>query len=482
MDNLENLYKKSFENFERKPKGDFWARLEHEIPPKPKRNSEKKQLFFAFCAGLLCMLSIVIGGYLLFPTIEKKLGAFPIFSQAEMIEKTEGSPIVKSNKEGSQRIKSNLKQTQKQATTNISSLNNNNGNSTPLNNPKRIAHSETIGEKWSNRSMDNKKGEIIEGSTNKNKSLGQPDLTKEVAIHQQNRAKKIAVTTFLTSKNMAPLMIAESPLPLLDRPNKKRAKRKKMPDKYPFVGAAYTPMSAGIFNITDHGTDTRFKELINNKSTKGWSIQTGIRFEDNWVFQVGVHHHQYHLSKKSQVAISTNLSDAIETEQEISQNYAFKNIAITEPLQGTIKVISPKATFQNGDIFLLNVGLEQVIKVTGISSQIGYHFKLNPRWSFTPKVGISTSWGSKGKVILAAAALVDKRQQLAQINLSNTNVTTSNLIEGLLTPEIEYRYTKRISIIGAPQFRLSFAPFFRNHERSVRHHFGQLKFGIRIHL
>jgi len=188
------------------------------------------------------------------------------------------------------------------------------------------------------------------------------------------------------------------------------------------------------------------------------------------------------LAKKSQVAISTNLTDAIETEQHIIQRYAFKNIAITEPLQGTVKVTSPKEMVQNGDIFLLNLGLVQGIKVTGISSQIGYHFRLNNRWSFTPKVGASASWGSKGKVILESATLVDNRQELSQINLSNTNVTTSTLIESFLTPEIGYQYSKRISIISAPQFRFSFGPFFRNHERSVRHHFGQVKFGVRIHL
>ena len=145
-------------------------------------------------------------------------------------------------------------------------------------------------------------------------------------------------------------------------------------------------------------------------------------------------------------------------------------------------ITSPKAVFQNGEIFMLNVGLQQLIKITGISSQVGYRFQLNTRWAFTPKVGFSASWGQKGKAILQAASLVDDRQQLTQINLSNTNVTRSNLIEGLLTPEIAYRYSKRISFTTAPQFRLSFAPFFNNSERRVRHHFGLLKLGIRIHL
>ena len=63
MDNLENLYKKSFENFKRKPKGDFWARLEHEIPPKPEQRRDKKWFFFVFDAGLFFLLGILVGHY-----------------------------------------------------------------------------------------------------------------------------------------------------------------------------------------------------------------------------------------------------------------------------------------------------------------------------------------------------------------------------------------------------------------------------------
>ena len=303
---------------------------------------------------------------------------------------------------------------------------------------------------------------------------------KEIAEKQQDKTKKMSHNIALIPKKIALLTIKNNTLDIFKQKQKKQGKKRLA--MYPFLSATYTPIGKGILLVDDLTNNTRFTELIDVQPTRGWTVNAGIQLENNWLFQIGMQQHQYQLSKRAQVAIPTRLTGTTETENNFTQQYFFRDIAITEPLEGTVTVISPKDIFREAALFFLNLDLQQLVKITSISSQVGYRFRLNTRWAFIPKVGVGIGWGSKERATLAAANLVNNRQQIAQINLSNTNVTTYNLIEGVFTPEITYRYAKRISIIAAPQFRLSFTPFFNNHERSVHHHFGQLKFGIRIHL
>ena len=88
MDNLENLYKKSFENFERKPKGDFWAKLGPMIPPKQEKRRDKKWLLIMFGTGLFLMLGLGGGWHYGLLSSGKELGAFPILFPNKIVAKT----------------------------------------------------------------------------------------------------------------------------------------------------------------------------------------------------------------------------------------------------------------------------------------------------------------------------------------------------------------------------------------------------------
>ena len=461
MDNLENLYKKSFENFERKPKGDFWAKLEPIIPPKQEKRRDKKWLLIILCAGLFLVLGA--GGWHYFlSSSEKELDTFPIlFPDKIGATTTENGATELVNKF----IPSVVNEDRQ-------------SNSTEIEQPEKESMSilekvETTNEPQLTKQLEGKKIE-------KAKKIIPLERPKEIAEKQQDKTKKMSHNIALIPKKIALLTIKNNTLDIFKQKQKKQGKKRLA--MYPFLSATYTPIGKGILLVDDLTNNTRFTELIDVQPTRGWTVNAGIQLENNWLFQIGMQQHQYQLSKRAQVAIPTRLTGTTETENNFTQQYFFRDIAITEPLEGTVTVISPKDIFREAALFFLNLDLQQLVKITSISSQVGYRFRLNTRWAFIPKVGVGIGWGSKERATLAAANLVNNRQQIAQINLSNTNVTTYNLIEGVFTPEITYRYAKRISIIAAPQFRLSFTPFFNNHERSVHHHFGQLKFGIRIHL
>lgn len=465
MDNLENLYKKSFEDFERKPKGDFWNRLEPIIPPRPLRYNDKFLLFIAYFSGVLSMLLIVLG-YQFFTQQPSNslLSAFPID-----LEGATKAPRTLPNE--------NI------ATTQTIAL------AIPSAKPRRqIAQA--------NKFKASQLPLVFETELTATNTAGQIDENK--LINDRFSAEKLDSSNFRKStlsvfakKLDIPFLQKDYYLSLprgsqlfINRKEQKKKQKKDLPNviEYAFLGVQYTPISLGSIKIEDHINGITFSQNVGINRTKGYDINIGIQLKNNWFIQTGFTNHQYFLQQTNQHSILTNYTNAVTVENGIIQTYTFTGQPIIEPIQTKVEVLSQAGDFVNGEAFVVQSTTQQQLKFSSIYTQIGYRFPLNPRWQLIPKVGLSAAWAEKGKVELTNTNLLDTRQSLLTTSIDNTNVTTSNFIEGLLSTELVYRHSKRISFTGSPHFRFGFKPFFDNYQRSTKHRFGQLQFGIRIHL
>jgi len=472
MDNLENLYRKSFEDFERKPRADFWERLAPIIPPKSEQDNRKLWLFLAYCAGLLSMLLIVLGyQFFMPPSSNRWLASFPV-----SLEGVEKELLEDSNKE----------LTAKQAFIPIIVSAKPNQSNKAVPSPFMPETGPTIR---------NTVEKVVELNTVDNSLYSQrldrsnpPDLLRaDFQKSDQTQFKEKAFrekrsTPFLSKDYYVSL---QSERPLFTHRKKRIQQRKKGLNsiiEHSFLGIQYIPISQGFLKIANHSSRTSFSQGASINQTNGYDISIGIQFKNNWFFQSGFSNQNYNLNHQQQHAISANYTNAVVLEDGLIQAYTFTGQSLVEPIQQKIEVWSKENDIQNGATFLVQSTIQQQLKFSSIYSQLGYRIRLSPRWQLIPKVGFSALWGEKGKVTRTNLDLLDVRQRLLFNTISNTNKTSFNLIEGLASTELVYRYSKQISFTGTPHFRFGFKPFFNNYQRSTQHRFGQLQLGIRIHL
>jgi len=458
MDNLENLYKKSFEDFERKPKADFWDRLAPIIPPKPPKDKDRLIFLLFFCAGLLSMLLIILG-YQSFNSNQSNnsITALPIPLESKAKELTE---IQVENRAIIDTIK---------------------GATFPKFSRQKVSLKNSDKEKVSIFTQETEW--ITTNSTDKIAGVNfgdKPTETKKIPtiILDKEPAEKKEVP-FL-SKQYYPVIQRDR---VIFPKRKKRKKRKQIKDgvEYAFIGLQYTPVVLGFIKIADQSNNTTFAQNASINQTEGYDISMGIQLKNNWLFQTGFNHHAYTLQQTHRQDITTNQTNAIALEDGFIQAYTFEKQPIIEPIQGRIEVWSRPSDYPEGTTFGVQSTIQQQLKFSSIYSQIGYRYRLSPRWQIVPKLGVAVAWAEKGQVQLTAIDLLDTRQNLLAASIGNTNTTRANFIEGSVSTAFIYRYSKRISFTGTPLFRFGFQPFFTNFQRSTKHRFGQLQLGIRIH-
>lgn len=477
MDNLENLYRKSFEDFERKPKADFWDRLAPIIPPKPEPDNGKLWLFLAYCAGLLSMLIMVLGyQFFIVEQSQPFLSALPIHTKTEESKLPEFSTNDIATKE----------------------------TTAPITTFSIPSHQIEIPSKSDNTSdipFFSKNESITKNAIEKNGKINPVNNSSYTKSEHKSNAPEVVVAGFQdskvlkekgVSKKMNIPFLRKNYYPSLQSEKQLFAFRKKRKPKrktglrsiieYSFLGLQYTPISLGTVKIAAHTNGTSFSQNADINRTKGYDISVGIQFKNNWFVQTGFTKHDYNLNHTHRHSISTNYNNAVVLEDGLIHEYTFAGYPIIEPIQQKVEVWNKAEDFQNGTPFLVQSTTQQDLKFSSIYTHIGYRYRLSSRLQIIPKLGVSAAWVEKGKVELKNVDLLDGRQRLINSSIANTNVTTNNLIEGLVSAELVYRYSKRISFTGTPHYRFGFSPFFNNYQRSTKHRFGQLQLGIRIHL
>ena len=485
MDNLENLYRKSFEGFERKPKADFWDKLEPIIPPKPPRNNPKLGLLLAYCAGLLSMLLLLVG-YQFFTNQKSNnfISSLPI--QLEKIGTTERIDLLDLQKE---------KQPLSEKDLNIKTSNIN---------ERTTAKDETIGIAGTTQFVPFTKPyipittftefkrdltphqELI--STSSNEKIKQFSIidnktsNKEVSPQKSKKWKVRKLVRPFLPKNYAALQIEKGLFSKNSGQIRKQKKGLSNDIEYAFLGLQYTPFSLGSVKIEKYPSGTTFSQSASVHQTKGFDISVGVQLENNWFVQTGFSNHKYALKQTHRHPILTNSINAIVEEQGIVQEYDFAGLPIVEPIQQRLEVWTPTNEFLDGATFWVQSTTQQSLKFWNVYFNLGYRFRLSPRWQLTPKLGFGAAWGEKGRVTLSSINLLDTIQKIRSASIANTNVTSFNFIEGLASTELAYRFSRHISLTAAPQYRFGFKPFFNNYQRSTKHRFGQLQLGIRIHL
>ena len=458
MDNLEKLYKKSFEDFERKPKADFWDRLAPIIPPKPPKNKDRLIFLLFFCAGLLSMLLLVLG--------------YQSFSNNQSNNSIAALPIPLESK-----------------TKKLTEIQVENG--AIIDTMKGAAFSKFGRQKASLKNSDKEKVSIF---TQEREGIATNSTEKIAGINFGDKpTENKKIPTIILDKEPAEKkevpFLSKQHYPVIQRDRvifpkrKKRKKRKQIKDgvEYAFIGLQYTPVALGFIKIAEQSNNTTFAQNASINQTEGYDISIGIQLKNNWLFQTGFNHHAYTLQQTHRQDITTNQTNAIALEDGFIQAYTFEKQPIVEPIQARIEVWSRASDYPEGTTFGLQSTIQQQLKFSSIYSQIGYRYRLNSRWQIVPKLGVAAAWAEKGQVQLTAIDLLDTRQNLLVASIGNTNTTRANFIEGSVSTAFIYRYSKRISFTGTPLFRFGFQPFFTNFQRSTKHRFGQLQLGIRIH-
>jgi len=331
MDNLENLYKKSFEDFERKPKADFWDRLAPIIPPKPPKDKDRLIFLLFFCAGLLSMLLIILG-YQSFNSNQSNnsITALPIPLESKAKELTE---IQVENR-------------------------------AIIDTMKGAAFSKFGRQKASLKKFDKEKVSIF---------------TQETEWITTNSTDKIAGVNFgdkpTETKKIPTIILDKEPaekkeVPFLSK-QYYRKKRKQIKDgvEYAFIGLQYTPVVLGFIKIADQSNNTTFAQNASINQTEGYDISMGIQLKNNWLFQTGFNHHAYTLQQTHRQDITTNQTNAIALEDGFIQAYTFEKQPIIEPIQGRIEVWSRASDYPEGTAFGVQSTIQQQLKLSSIYSQ-----------------------------------------------------------------------------------------------------------------
>ena len=260
---------------------------------------------------------------------------------------------------------------------------------------------------------------------------------------------------------------------------RKIKQKKKALVKNAFLAVNYSPISIGKLKGKNIGQNN----LKGVHQTQGLGLKAGVIFKNNWLFEMGFQRTNFQLQQNSSISLTHYINNAQVVENGREQTFTFELPAIIEPITGSANIFTPLADFNNGTTFSLQSNIQQQLIFNNLFTQIGYQIPINTRWQVLPKVGIGVSWGTKGIVQLDGFALDNAQQNIQWASISNTNRTSFNIVEGLFSTQLAYRYSRKLYFTATPQFRFGLSPFFNNNgQQQVYHRFGQLNVGIRIHL
>lgn len=454
MDNLEELYKNTFDSFERKPRADFWESLEQKIPPKPKKRRNNLTFLILFLAGV-CTTTIAFLSYdYYYSNIHfKDLGAFFI-------------PIEKSVNEWPLVQKDNASTIQKSAQLSNQIVNKQTKSLVGTKKQKNQLYLKPISSILS-------KEEGVEKST-----LNSPvsaERTTEKA--RKKKAYKIDAVEFLPQLSFFPLSTEKEQK---RKSHKKLLKKKKYTAVQPFVDLLFSPIGTGTFKI-EQSNGTSFSEAVSISKTIGYQLQIGGVIFNNWQFQIGGSHHQFTIQQANRSFIRTNPIGLVQTEQGYSKQYSYTVDGAIESRWGTATLLGTQEQFQN-ELLPIRYVSQQRVDLTSIHNQIGYRFLIGSRWYFTPLVGVHVTWAKKGRLSLVNAQLLDSPLTLTQYTIGLSSHQKVNIIEGLLGTEFVYRHTRRISFMAATQARFGIQPFYTNFQKNIKHRLGHVQVGVRFQL
>ena len=461
MDNIEKIYKKTFKEFERNPKADFWDSLEKEIPPKPTKR--KKGYFITFLMGVAITLLISTCHFLNISNQE--------------VNSVQSFKIPMSNSIDIKMPSKETFQYKDQGKKNLTTTNN-------INATKKKAIDET---------------KIIQAKTNSATSIKEDVKRKDIA--KVNNSNKQFSDIMISKKEESKLnhYIPTTPLPLLvvdtlaigfrqtalftKRKKVKRKKKKILQSSNPYVAIAYTPLSISKFQINEKSPSLN---LVNNSAriiqTKGGTVTIGGAFSNNWIVEISGSYHQFLLESSSSQLLTASFNNDSEQENGYLQNYSFNNGSAIDVVRGFATIFSEFGTLESGDVFTLTTKNKQTLKFFSLFQQVGYQLDLHPRFQFIPKVGLGITWAEKGKIEESIITLPDDRLELISSSIGPTSTAKSNLIEGVFSTEFAYHYSRNVHFLLTPQFRYGFKSFYENSQRSLKNRFLQIQVGVRVQL
>lgn len=491
MDNLDKIYKKTFDNFERKPKRDLWVGLEQRIPPKPNPPKKRRIIFWSFTSAFLAAFLLLFGYYIGHLNASKTIvRSLPI-------------PFENQNLTGKSKLKI------EQAHYSLKDINIS---------KKPLLHQKEYGlnkDKFVNIQKNNslKNQSVTPTFSNETsfkitpltkKELGKerlrlpenisPNKVPAYTIPKQNtenqESKEMADfkdfdTTelpFLATKRIEPIKNNNPFKNLFKRKKKIRKKKKTVLSDKGYLAIQYSPLSMGQFKIKNPSLGSEEIRNANIQKTVGLAFDVGLIVKNNLVVQLGLSSHQYNLTYNSIHFLPTSLGGATIVENDFIQKYRFEKDIGIENVEGTITIKSRKGDFENGDPFSFKTKSNQTLKLVSFSNQIGYRFTRGIRWEIIPRIGFNATRAEKGMIEKLELEVLDNRLNLVNTTLANTNVSKVYYFEGLLSTEVAYHFRKNIYFTATPQYRYGFNPFYESFQKNLKNRTAQLNLGIRIHL
>lgn len=480
MDNLEKLYKKAFKDFERKPSSQFWDRLEQEIPPKPTK--DRLGYFFSFSLGLTFALFLILCYSLCTTSLEDNVVA-ALKIPLSKIKENKGSSLSDPNINKQTTLNNNTtieKDFQKKKNTQTpNDIKTNPIEKSKVSNPYtqlNLRESDSYIEGKS--SMDNRPSETTPSLFNKaseKRAVAEQAQRPNETINPIDLLPILPVSYLLTDIREASLF-------------KKRRKYKRKKKKFrkiaqPYLAMQYTPFSSSKFQINQRVNNF---SIANNSTrvshTSGGTITVGMLFPSNWLTEISASYHHFVLENVVSQLITASFNSADEQENGYLQTYTFNNGSSVDDVKGTATIYSDFGVQESGDQFALKVNNQQHLKFISIYQQVGYQFSINPRWQVLPKVGIGATWAKKSKIQESITTLPDERLELINASIGATSQTTTNILEGVVSTELAYHYSRNLYFLLTPQLRYGIQPFYENSERSFKNKFMQIQFGLRIRL
>ncbi len=463
MDNIEKIYKKVFKEFERKPKAEFWNRLEKEIPPKPTK--KRKGYFISFLMGMA--ISLLISTCYFLNISNQEVNSVESFK----IPMSNSIDIKRTSKEESFQHKDQEKK-------NLITANNN-----------------FISTK--KKAID--KNEIVSANADTATDMKEDVMKKDIA--KTNNSSKQSTDIMISKKEETKLnqYTTTTPLPLLvidslsiglrqgllfkERKKVNRRKKKIAQVAKPYIAIQYTPLSISNFQIIQNAPTV---SMVNSSAgitqTRGGTATVGAIFSKNWIMEISGSYHQFLLESTSSQLLTASFNSESEQENGQLQNYSFNNGSAIDVVKGSATIFSEFGTLQSGDVFALTIKNSQTLKFFSIYQQVGYQFDLHPRFQFIPKVGLGLTWAEKGKIEESIITLPDDRLELISNSIGPTSIAKSNLIEGVFSTEFAYHHSRNVHFLLTPQFRYGFRSFYENSQRSLKNRFIQIQVGVRVQL